>query len=97
METAGIDQLKARLSAYLARVPAGEEIVVTDRGRPIARLVPARPPGVKPGEELDELAGAGAVVVGSGALPPDFLDRERPEDSEGSVRAALLDERRAGR
>ncbi|MBI2345302.1 MAG: type II toxin-antitoxin system prevent-host-death family antitoxin [Deltaproteobacteria bacterium] len=33
-------ELKAHLSAYLRRVRAGAEVVVTDRDTPIARLVP---------------------------------------------------------
>lgn len=97
METAGIGQLKARLSAYLARVRAGEEVVVTDRGRPVARLVPVTAPGSEAGEALGELARAGVVRIGSAALPPDFLTRERPGDPDSSVRAALLEERRSGR
>jgi prevent-host-death family protein len=36
----GVRELKARLSEFLAAAAAGEEIVVTDRGRPVARLVP---------------------------------------------------------
>jgi prevent-host-death family protein len=36
----GVRELKARLSEYLGRAAAGEELVVTDRGRPVARLVP---------------------------------------------------------
>ena len=40
MESAGVADLKARLSEYLARVKSGEEVLVTDRGRPVARLVP---------------------------------------------------------
>ncbi len=35
----GVRELKARLSEYLARAQAGEEVVVTDRGRPVARIV----------------------------------------------------------
>ncbi len=35
----GVRELKAKLSEYLSRVAAGEQIVVTDRGRPVARLV----------------------------------------------------------
>lgn len=35
----GVRQLKNQLSAYLARVKAGEEIVVTDHGQPVARLI----------------------------------------------------------
>ena len=36
----GIRQLKAQLSEYLRRVKAGETIVITERGKPIGRLVP---------------------------------------------------------
>ncbi|MFZ9016301.1 MAG: type II toxin-antitoxin system Phd/YefM family antitoxin [Ilumatobacteraceae bacterium] len=35
----GVRDLKANLSEYLGRAAAGEEIVVTDRNRPIARIV----------------------------------------------------------
>ena len=35
----GVRELKSKLSEYLGRVEAGEDIVVTDRGRPVARLV----------------------------------------------------------
>ena len=37
---AGIRELKARLSAYLRRVKAGETLVITERGKPIGRIVP---------------------------------------------------------
>jgi prevent-host-death family protein len=36
----GIRDLKAHLSEYVARAAAGDEIVVTDRARPVARIVP---------------------------------------------------------
>ena len=36
----GVRELKASLSAYLRRVSAGDSVVVTDHGRPVARLVP---------------------------------------------------------
>lgn len=36
----GVRELKAKLSEYLTRVAAGEELTVTDRGRPVARIVP---------------------------------------------------------
>ena len=36
----GVRELKATLSACLARVQAGERLTVTDRGRPIATIVP---------------------------------------------------------
>lgn len=40
MAEAGVRDLRDHLSRYLERVRSGEELTVTDRGRPIARLVP---------------------------------------------------------
>ena len=37
---------KTHLSQLLARVEAGEELVLARSGRPIARLIPYRPQGV---------------------------------------------------
>lgn len=36
--TVGVRELKNQLSSFLDRVKAGEEITVTEHGRPIARL-----------------------------------------------------------
>jgi prevent-host-death family protein len=40
MKTVKIGQLKANLSANLRLVSSGEEVLVCDRNRPIARIVP---------------------------------------------------------
>ena len=48
MTTAKVSELKARLSAYLAEVRSGGEVLVCDRTTPIARLVPVE-------EERDDL------------------------------------------
>lgn len=40
METIGVRELRQHASRYLARVAGGETIEVTDRGRPVALLVP---------------------------------------------------------
>ena len=40
MQTVGIRELKANLSACLRRVQSGERLTVTDRGRAIATLGP---------------------------------------------------------
>lgn len=37
---AGVRQLKSNLSAFLNRVKAGGTVVITERGRPIGRIVP---------------------------------------------------------
>lgn len=44
MAEAGIKELRDHLSRYLNRVVAGEEVVVTDRGRAVARVVPITGP-----------------------------------------------------
>lgn len=40
METISISELKARLSSELRKVRAGGEVVVLDRDKPVAMLVP---------------------------------------------------------
>jgi prevent-host-death family protein len=40
MKNANVSELKAHLSAYLAKVRKGETVIVCDRSTPIARLVP---------------------------------------------------------
>jgi prevent-host-death family protein len=43
MKTVGLKTLKNKLSAYVRAAAAGETIVVTDRGRPVAEINPPRP------------------------------------------------------
>ena len=91
--TVGVAELKAKLSEYLARVRAGEEIVVTERGRPVARIGPAEP---AVDEHLAELERAGVIKRGTG-ISDEFLNAPRTGDPDGSVLEALLEERREGR
>ena len=43
MATVNIHEAKAHLSEYLARVEAGETVVIARRNKPVARLVPVEP------------------------------------------------------
>jgi prevent-host-death family protein len=43
MQEVGAFEAKNRLGALLDRVEQGEEIVITRRGKPVAKLVPANP------------------------------------------------------
>lgn len=45
MEQVGVRELKNRLAHYLRTVRKGHSIIVTKRGKPIARLVPLPPTG----------------------------------------------------
>src|SRR6266498_3735775 len=98
MVTAGVAELKARLSEYLKCVKAGEEIIITERGKAIARVVPFTRSGPTPAE-YDEMIKAGIIRPAKqpGGLPPDFWDRPRGADAEGSLLKALLEEREEGR
>ncbi len=44
MRKAGIREARQNLSALLEDVKKGREILITDRGRPVARLVPPTRP-----------------------------------------------------
>lgn len=101
MESAGVADLKARLSEYLARVKSGEEVLVTDRGRPVARLVPVGVETIADDEaetaRLTAMEREGLVRLGSGRLPEGFFEKERPEDPDGLLVEAALEEREKGR
>lgn len=96
MRVAGVAELKARLSSYLASVRRGEEVTVTDRGTPIARLVPLDPASLGRGR-LQELARMGLVRLPQRKPSAKaILDRPRPQDPEGLTLRAVLDEREGG-
>lgn len=40
MSTVGVKELKNRLTQYLRRTKQGEEVIVTERGKPIALIQP---------------------------------------------------------
>lgn len=40
--TVGVRELKARLSVYLRQVKAGQAMTITERGKPVGRIVPVR-------------------------------------------------------
>ena len=48
---ASSSRLKAKLGQYMRAVRSGKEVVVTDRGQPVARLVPYRERAPGPLEE----------------------------------------------
>lgn len=79
-----VRELKAKLSAYLARAAAGERITVTDRGKPIAVLGP-----LAGGVDLDAAAEAGWLTraTSSGLAPV------RPFRGERSIASSLEEDR----
>jgi len=99
MTKASVSVFKARLSEYLGRVKAGDEILVTDRGRPVARVTPVVIPDGKGRREPDvaRLIREGIAVQGSGHVDLAFLRRMRKKLPDIGLLKALLDERAEGR
>jgi prevent-host-death family protein len=81
----GVRELRNHLSRYLDRVRGGEELVVTDRGRAIARVLP-----VGAERTLDRLIAEGVVT------PARQSDRRRasPMKTAGTVSDLVADQRR---
>lgn len=68
METViGIRDLKTHLSRYLRQVKAGATLVITERGKPIGRIVPILPAAEA---RLQELLQAGMVAWSGHKLRP---------------------------
>jgi prevent-host-death family protein len=93
MKTTGIKELRSSLTATLERVKAGEEILVTERGEPIARLVPIE----SPEQRLARMIRSGAIRPPLRPMDPatveELFNMPRGEDPEGRALNALLEER----
>ena len=96
IRTVSVTELKARLSAFLDIIRRGDEVLVTDRGRPIARLAPVTGARLVEGRR-EELLRTGRMRAPRAKLPKDFWERKRPDDPKGRGLAALLAERESSR
>ncbi|MBI2237405.1 MAG: type II toxin-antitoxin system prevent-host-death family antitoxin [Actinobacteria bacterium] len=85
----GIRELRAHLSRWLEAVREGHEVVVTDRGKPVARLS-----RISDEDWLDRMVAAGIVTRAKKPKTPITLDELVP--IEGSL-ADIVIERRESR
>ncbi len=92
MKSVNIAELKNRLSLYLNRVRAGGEIVVRDRDRPVARIVPFRGPEAQDAR-LTTLAARGLIRLGEGPLDAAFWKLPAPRVPARALRRAISQER----
>lgn len=83
MVSVGIREFKNHMGQYLEKVREGEVVVITDRGKPIGRLVPETKSAV---ERLRELVDAG-VLEWSGKKPVPYTPsaRARPGSSAADL------------
>ena len=84
MRSTNIADLRNRLTQYLQEVRAGEEIVVRDRQRPIAKIVPFTVDDADP--DTAALVASGLMRRGSGEIAPSFWRGRR---SRVTLRAAV--------
>jgi prevent-host-death family protein len=99
MKKATITEAKNQLSALVDRVRHGETIVITDRGRPVARLVSALSGELEdPDGRLARLERRGGIRLAATAPPRSVIMKKLPTVRKPSgVLDTLLDERREGR
>jgi prevent-host-death family protein len=92
MDTTAVADLKARLSRYLRRVKTGHEILVTERGVPIAKIIPLSRDLNRRGRR-DRLAKAGILRPGRGRARKTSLRPPTGEPMGAAVLEALLADR----
>lgn len=97
MKSYSVSDAKNRLSALLREVREGRSVTITDRGIPVARLVPPPPTrGVTP--QAIDLAQRGLLVLPERPPNMDWMRLPWPKARKGaSAVAALLEERESGR
>jgi len=93
MRSTNIADLRNRLTQYLREVREGEEIIVCDRNRPIAKIVPL---ALDDDAQRTELVAAGLLRPASRRLSPGFWRLRRPPIDIGVAVAALSAERDEG-
>ena len=70
-----IHDAKTQLSALLAKVEAGEEIIIARANKPIARIVPFH--ATKPNRRLGEAKGLIEIADDFDDLPDELMDHFR--------------------
>jgi prevent-host-death family protein len=89
VEKIGIRELRQNASVWVAKVKAGATIQITDRGRPVARLVP-----ITPAERArDQLIAEGQLIPAT--APRVLLSAD--DLIEGPSLTFVLDEQRSDR
>jgi prevent-host-death family protein len=95
MRTVNIGELKARLSAHIRLVRDGEEVLVCDRNKPVARIIPC---------SVDDASEREQRLIARGVLVPPKKKQRSPvswPDPPGNVSDEVMErlwqEEREGR
>jgi prevent-host-death family protein len=95
MKTVNIGDLKANLSAHIKMVRKGEEVLVCDRNKPVARIVPYRPDNYS--DEMQDLISRGIVTPPRKPRPAPFSWPTPPGNIPEDVMQRIWDEEREDR
>ncbi len=98
MKVASIAETKNHLSELLDRVKRGHSVLITERGRPVARLVPIEPSD-DPDGRLERLERQGLIRRGRPSSETrKLILSSAPKTTDGSsIVDVVLEERREGR
>jgi prevent-host-death family protein len=94
MKTANIAELRNHLSRYLSEVKRGDEVLVSERNVPFAKIVPLEHTDDYDAEEM-ELVAKGAMTLPEidGPLPESFYEANLPFVKGNRGIEVLLEER----
>lgn len=93
MRTVNIGELKNRLSAYLQYVRRGEEVVVKDRDKPVARILPFQG-AASTADEEEQLVASGAMKLPENPADWDsFFSLPKANISHKTALAAAIENR----
>ncbi len=73
VHVAGIKEIKNNLSRYLAKVKSGEEILITERGKPVARIIKENEGSRSTRAALSLLIQKGLITLPTQSLPRENL------------------------
>lgn len=88
MDSIGIRELRQHASRYLERVVQGESLEITDRGRPVARLIPVN---TDPWENL--IASGSVTAAEDGTDVTEELPGDYDVDASAVLTAMRFEER----
>jgi prevent-host-death family protein len=94
---ASVRELKSNLSRYLKRAAAGEELIVTSRGRAIVRVVRVAPEGEGQPSQAElrrRIAAIPGIILPTGPRPRGSKHPMRIRKGEKTLTDIVLEERR---
>lgn len=86
----GVRDLRENLAAWLDRVQVGDEVIVTERGRPVARLGP-----VEHRSRLEELIAQGRITPAKKPWTPIDWSKQSRLEGRPTLSDYIVEDRRS--